>query len=138
MSQLKSKGVSAVAILIAAVVALVGLILYAVYITNGGALNPAVLVMLIAGILLELSLLFLSGDLADFVAILAPVLLVIGAAPELGDGIGNIADWASGIICFGNPDLAESNLAITGTLMGSVLISIIACFMRRDSQHKPA
>lgn len=138
MSQLKSKGVSAVAILIAAVVALVGLILYAVYITNGGALNPAVLVMLIAGILLELSLLFLSGDLADFVAILAPVLLVIGAALELGDGIGNIADWASGIICFGNPDLAESNLAITGTLMGSVLISIIACFMRRDSQHKPA
>ena len=138
MSQLKSKGVSAVAILIAAVVALVGLILYAVYITNGGALNPAVLVMLIAGILLELSLLFLSGDLADFVAILAPVLLVIGAALELGDGICNIADWASGIICFGNPDLAESNLAITGTLMGSVLISIIACFMRRDSQHKPA
>ena len=138
MSQLKSKGVSAVAILIAAVVALVGLILYAVYITNGGALNPAVLVMLIAGILLELSLLFLSGDLADFVAIRAPGLLVIGAALELGDGIGNIADWASGIICFGNPDLAESNLAITGTLMGSVLISIIACFMRRDSQHKPA
>lgn len=136
MSQIKNKGASAAVILIAAVVALAGLVLYGVYIGNGGAMNPLVLGLLVLGVLLELSLLFLTGDISDLIAVVVPVLLVVGTGLELGDGIGNIADWASGIICFGNPDLAESNLAITGTLMASVLISIIVCFMRRGRRQE--
>ena len=136
MNQIKNKGLSVVVILIAAIVALAGLVLYGMYIGNGGTMNCLVLVLLVLGILLELSLIFLNGDLSDLIAIAVPVLLVIGTGLELGDGIGNIADWASGIICFGDPDLAESNLTITGVLLASVLISIIVCFLNRGRKQK--
>lgn len=138
MSKIKNKGVSAAFILVSAIVSLAGLILYGVYIGNGGAMNSVVLCLVVLGILLELSLLFLEGDLSDVAAILAPVLLVIGAVTELGDGIGNIADWASGIICFGNPDLAQSNLIITGVLLIGVLLSVIVSFLSRGSKKKSA
>lgn len=138
MSNIKKKGVGAVIALIAAVVALAGLILYWVYIGNGGAMNQLALGALILGILLELSLLFLSGDISDVAAILAPVLLVSSAGLELGDGIGNLTDWISGVICFGNPDLAESNITITAVLMVSVLIAIITCFVRRGHKQQTA
>ncbi len=136
MSQIKSKGASAVIIFVAVIVSIVGLIMYGGYIGSGGDMNPTILVLLIVGILLEISLFVLSGDLSDLVAMAVPVLLVIGTGLELGDGIGNIADWASGIICYGNPDLAESNLAITGVLLFGVLVSVIVCFMRRERRQE--
>ena len=135
MSIIKNKGVGTIIAAVAAVVALVGLILYGVYIGNGGAMNTLALGALIVGILLELSLLFLNGDLSDLAAIIAPVLFVSGAALELGDGIGNLTDWITGVICFGNMDLAPSNITITAVLMVSVLIGIIACFTHKGQKQ---
>ena len=98
-------------------------------------MNTLALGALIVGILLELSLLILNGDFSDLAAILAPVLFVSGAALELGDGIGNLTDWITGVICFGNMDLAPSNIMITAVLMVSVLIGIIACFANKGQKQ---
>lgn len=135
MSKIKEKGVSAIIALAAAAVALIGLVLYGVYIGNGGTTNALALCAIFVGILLEVSLLVLNGDISDVAAILAPVLLVSGAMMEVGDGIGNLTDYLSGIICFGNPDLAPSNIAITAVLMVSVVIAIAVSFMRREKNQ---
>ena len=118
---------------VAAAAALVGLILYCRYLGNGGVKNTSAVCCMVAGLVCEFMTLFLSGDFQDVPCILAPVLLAGGAGLELSDGIGNLADYFSGIICFGNPDLAPENIAITVVLLAAALIAILTCFMRKEA-----
>lgn len=118
----------------AAVIALVGLIIFAVYKSRAGEGTGWIFALIIIGILAQVALFFYDGKYGDFIAILPPVLYVLSLALGLSGGVGNIADAVSDIIMFGIPELAPLNYAIAAILGAATIVAVVLCFMTREKQ----
>ena len=119
--------------LVAAVVALVGLIMFAVYNGQGGEKNAWVVVTLILGIALELVLFFYDGKFGDLIATIPSILFAVAMCLTILGGYGNIADHIEGdIVMWGNWQLANLNIAMVVVLMIAIVASVVSCFLKRE------
>ncbi|MFA6830346.1 MAG: hypothetical protein WCR67_06580 [Bacilli bacterium] len=118
--------------LIAAVLGLVSLIIFAVYSTKNNGTSGWVYAALILAILVEISLFFLNEKISDIVAIAAPILYFVALGEELHTGVGNIVDSFQGIVMFGNASLASTNIMLAILLGIAGLISIVGCFLKKE------
>lgn len=116
----------------AALVALVGLIVFCVYKSRAGEGTGWIFALLIIGILAQVALFFYDGKFGDFIAVVPPVLYVLSLALGLSGGVGNIADAVSNIVMFGLPELAPLNYAIAVILGIATVAAIVPCFMSRE------
>ena len=118
--------------LAASVVALVGLIVYFAYIGKGGIASAGVIIPLIGAIACGVGLFFYNGTFADLLPIAAAVMTAIALGVSLSDGVGNIADYVSNIVMYGDADLAGLNFAMVAIFAVGVLLYIVSCFMKKE------
>lgn len=118
--------------LAASVVALVGLIVYFAYIGKGGIASAGVIIPLIVAIACGVGLFFYNGTFADLLPIAAAVMTAIALGVSLSDGVGNIADYVSDIVMYGDADLAGLNFAMVAIFAMGVLLYIVSCFMKKE------
>lgn len=114
--------------LLAEVLGLAALAVYAWYGSQGGEISPYVI-----GATLAAAACLWAGWRwkVDAAGIVAAVLLAFSMAVSLGGGIGNITDAIQGIVMFGNSQLANLNYTMAALYGGSVIASICACFSRK-------
>ena len=118
--------------LAASVVALVGLIVYFAYIGKGGLVNAGVIIPLIVAIACGVVLFFYNGAFADFLPVVAAVMTAIALGVSLSDGVGNIADYVSEIVMYGDAGLAGLNFAMVAIFALGVLLYVLSCFMKKE------
>lgn len=118
--------------LAASVVALVGLIVYFAYIGKGGLANAGVIIPLIVAIACGVVLFFYNGTFADFLPVVAAVMTAIALGVSLSDGVGNIADYVSEIVMYGDAGLAGLNFAMVAIFAVGVLLYVVSCFMKKE------
>lgn len=122
--------------LAAAVVALVGLIIFAVYNGQGGEKNTWVVVTLLLGIALEIVLFFYDGTFGDIIATLPPMLFAVAMCLTILGGYGNIADHIEGnIVMWGKWELAGLNIAMVVVLLVAIVVSVVSCFVKRQKDQ---
>ena len=132
MNKLKSKKLGYWLACVAAIVALVGMIIFGVYKGRHGGGSGAVYAFIIIGILMQVALFIYDGKLGPVLSIGAPILYALALGYSIKGGVGNIVDLFSGVVCFGIPELAPLNFAIAAILAVSILLSIVSCFLRRE------
>lgn len=118
----------------AAVIALVGLIVYGVYKGKSGEGTGWIFALIIIGIAAQVGLFFYDGKFGDFIAIAPPVLYALSLGLGLSGGVGNIADAVSDIVMFGIPELAPLNYAMTVLLGIATVLTIVPCFLTRQKE----
>lgn len=119
----------------AAVVALVGLIMFAVYNGQGGEKNAWVVVTLLLGIAIELVLFFYDGKFGDLIAAVLSILFAVAMCLTIKGGYGNIADHIEGdIVMWGKWQLAGLNIAMAVTLVVAIVASVVSCFVKREKE----
>lgn len=117
--------------LASAAMAAVGMIVFFVYVANGGELNSTVIAATIAGIACEVILLAGEKVYSDFVGVIGAVLLAVAMTYSVIGGLGNMADQFQGIVMFGKAELATLNYAMLGIYMVSIIAAIGACFSKK-------
>lgn len=118
------------------VIALITLIMFAVYRSKGGEGSAVVVACLLIGIVAHIALFFYDGKFGDFIAIVPAFLYALGAASAIGGGVGNLADWASNIVLFGVKELAPLTIAMAAVGMVASILAIVSCFMTREKIEK--
>ena len=118
--------------LAASVIVLVGLIVYFVYIGKGGIASAGVIIPLLIAIACGAVLFFYNGMLADVLPIVAAVMAAIALGVSLSDGVGNIADYVSNIIMYGDAKLAGLNFAMVAIFAIGILLYVVSCFLRKE------
>ena len=118
--------------LVSAVLAVVGLIVFFVYTSQGGATSTIVIAATIAALVCEGILLTGEKVYTDFVAVAGAVLLAVAMTYTVTGGLGNIADQFQGIVMFGKADLANLNYAMLIIYGVSVIAAIVACFSKKS------
>ncbi len=79
-----------------------------------------------------MGLFFYNGTFADLLPIAAAVMTAIALGVSLSDGVGNIADYVSNIVMYGDADLAGFNFAMVAIFAVGVLLYIVSCFMKKE------
>ncbi len=134
MEKLRKKRLGYWLALGAALIAVIGMIIFAVYQGKGGEGTSMIYVFALIGIVLQIALFFYDGKLGDFLAIGAAVLYVLALGYSLEGGVGNITDAVSNIVLFGIAELAPMNYMIAIVFGISVLLSIVSCFTKREKE----
>lgn len=118
----------------AAVVALIGLIIYFAYVGQGGIANAAVIICVLIGIGVEVLLFFYDKKFGDLIAITPAILFSVGFVVSLADGVGNIADAVEDIVMYGIKELAPLNYTIAVFFFIATVAAIVACFIKREKE----
>ena len=130
--KLKNKSIGYYCAFLAALVSCIGLGIYFVYISRGGNKNPLIMVVCMAGVLIDIALFFYNGKFSDLLAIFPAVAFVIALGLSASGGVGNITDDVMGIDCFGIASIAKYNYQMIGLFGVGVVLSILACFIPRE------
>ena len=119
-----------------ALLALIGLIIYFIYLGRGGELDIIAIVTAILGILCPISYLFYQGKLTVIPSVLMPIFLGTSLGLTLGGGVGNIADWFQGVNLFGDETLVPLNFAMAILFGIATIFGVISSFMPLNKEIK--
>ena len=136
IDKLKSKSITYFISVLGALVSLVALIMYFVYVGNGGSNIVGIYFLIIIGIAIIAFLFFYDGLFGDALAMVAPILLVLAAGLLIYTDYGNIVDLMNGIVMYGDPKLAIPEITLVVLLVVSTLLTAVACFTRRSRKTK--
>ena len=117
-----------------AVLAIVALIIYGVYVSLGGSNQALIYVTVIFGVLLELILFVYDGKFSDALAAIPAILFFIAMGLELNRDYGNIVDKVSNIHMYGDSSLAIYNVLLAAIWVIEAILCIISCGMKRKKQ----
>lgn len=115
-----------------AVLALVTLIIYSVYIGKGGSYNAFVIVACILAIVCEAFLFVYDGAFAGIIGAVSTLFLVLAMMLNLESGIGNILDNINNFHIYGEASLAGLNVAVAIIAGIATIISIVSCFFKKE------
>lgn len=118
--------------LVSAVLALVGLGVFFVYTSQGGAASTIVIAATIAAVVCEGLLMTGEKVYTDFVGVIGAVLLAVAMTHSVIGGLGNMADQYQGIVMFGKAELATLNYAMLGIYLVSIVAAVGACFSKKS------
>ena len=132
LEKFKSKSIGYFLFLAAAVITIISLIIYIVYISGGGRADALVFVAFAVLLAAVAALFFYDGLFADIIAALPAVCSAVALAFTLEGGVGNIADSVENIVMYGLKELAIYNYILAALLAVAMVVSIEACFLKRS------
>lgn len=134
VNKLRQKTVGYYIGLAGAILAIVALIMYRVYVSFGGSNQALIYVAVICGVLLELLLFAYNGKFSDALAAVPALLFVLAMGLELNKDYGNIVDKVSNIHMYGDSSLAIYNVMLAVILVVAAVLCIVSCGMKRERQ----
>lgn len=134
IDKLKNKSIAYWVGVAGALVALVGLIIYMVYVGRGGSNLAAIYVVTILGIGAQVGLFFYDGEFGGLIGAVSPVMFTLAVGIHIEADYGNIVDNLNGIHMYGTPELASMNFVIAAFFVVSVVATLVACFMRKNKK----
>lgn len=130
--QLKKKTVAYYIGILGSIVALVALIVYAIYVGKGGTNLPIVYTCIVLGIVAMCVLFFYDGVGSELISMVTPIAFTVAAVLEIGSDYGNIVDKMNSIRMYGDPDLAVFNIAIAVMLIVGAIFALVTCFAKKE------
>lgn len=134
IDKLKNKSVAYWVGAAGALIALIGLIIYMVYVGRGGSNLAAVYIVTIIGIGAQVGLFFYDGEFGGLIGAVTPIMFTLAIGIHIEADYGNIVDQLNGIRMYGNPDLASMNFVIAAFFIISIIVTVTACFMRKNKK----
>lgn len=117
-----------------ALLALVALIIYGVYMGKGGAANAFVIVSCVLAIICEAALFIYDGPYAGILGAVATLFLVLATMLNLESGLGNILDDLNNFHIYGEASLAGLNVAVAIVAGIATVLSIVSCFFKKEKE----
>ena len=128
MKFLKNKAAGFYLLLVALVFAVISTIYYVSWAQANFAMNSVVVIAMVAGLAVNLLLLFVDSD---YLVVILTALYGVGMIQLLVDNAGSFADAYQGIVMFGDPTQVGTVLTIAALAAVAALAVIVAGFMNR-------
>ncbi|MGN1139720.1 MAG: hypothetical protein ACI4TF_00825 [Oliverpabstia sp.] len=116
---------------LAGAVAIVSVVRFMLWAPKHSAMDMLIIVALFVGIILDFLLFFKDNDL---VVIITTACYSIAVVKLLTDSVGSFVDAFQGIKMFGDATQVSTILSIATVMAVSVILSIIASFMKREKE----
>lgn len=126
--KMSTKAVGFYFIILAAAAALISVIRFLIWAPGHAAMDAVIVVTLIAGIVLDILIMVKDND---YLTIAATVMYSIAVVKLLTNSVGSFVDAFQGINMFGDATQVNTIVSISMVMAVSVLLSIIAGFLKR-------
>lgn len=127
-SFVNKRGIKFCFILIAAVLAVISLVRFSLWAPEHNGTDMIITCAIVVGVILDIYLIIKDNE---YIMILSVAVYSIGAIKLLTNSVGSFVDAIQGINMFGDSSQVSTILSISILLMISVLLSIIAAFMKK-------
>lgn len=126
--KLQTKSVGFYFVALAGIAAIISIIRFMMWAPKHNSMDAVIIGALVAGIILDIVLFFLDND---YVMILTTVCYSVAAVKLLTNSVGSFVDAFQGINMFGDASQVNTIISIAVIMGISVLLSVIAGFMKR-------
>lgn len=128
MKFLQNKARGFYLLIVALLLGIVSTIYYVSWAQANYAMNSVVVIVMAAGLAVNLLLLFVDSD---YLMVALTALYGWGMFQLLVDNAGSFADAYQGIVMFGDPTQVGTVLTIAALILLAVLLVIVSAFMKR-------
>lgn len=125
---LKNKSIGFYFLLLAVILACISTVRFLIWAPKHNSMDSLIMIALLVGIVLNI-ILFVKDS--EYVVILTTVCYSIAAIKLLTDSVGSFVDAFQGINMFGDAKQVGTILTTSIIILGSVLMSIVASFLKR-------
>lgn len=126
---IRNKKIGFYFVVLAAIVGVISLVRFLLWAPSHNNLDVIVIVALVAAIALDVFLIFKDNS---FIMVATTICYTIAAARLLTNSVGSFVDAIQGINMFGDSTQVATITSISICMLVSVLLSIIASFMKRE------
>lgn len=112
----------------AAIAAVISIIRFSIWASSSNNMDAVILAALIVGLLIDIVLIFKDSD---YLIILTTVFYSIAVFKLLVNSVGSFVDAFQGINMFGDATQVSTIISISIVMLVSVILSIIASFLKR-------
>lgn len=126
--KLQAKSVGFYMAALAGIAAVVSIIRFMMWAPDHNSMDAVIVGALVAGVVLDIVLIFLDND---YIIILTTICYSIAAVKLLTNSVGSFVDAFQGINMFGDASQVNTIISIAVIMGISVLLSVIAGFMKR-------
>lgn len=126
--KLQTKSVGFYFVVLAVIAAVVSVIRFMMWAPKHNGMDGVIIAALAAGIVLDIVLMVKDND---YVMVLSTICYSVAAVKILTDSVGSFVDAFQGINMFGDASQVNTIISIAVVMGISVLLSIIASFLKR-------